>query len=56
MILQAVTWYVEQNVDFIDAYNTAWLLDQQISTVYTFDRKHFSRLTANVRVPGEDVT
>lgn len=44
LVLQAITWYVTLNVDFIDAYNAAWLLNQDIGTVYTFDRKHFARL------------
>jgi predicted nucleic-acid-binding protein len=43
LVLQAVLWYAEKNVDFIDAYNAAWLLDQGIKTACTFDRKHFAR-------------
>lgn len=51
-VLQAVVTYAEQNVDFIDAYNAAWLLDHDMNLIYTFDRKHFSRLTGiSVRVP-----
>jgi predicted nucleic-acid-binding protein len=42
--LQAVLWYVEKNVDYVDAFNAAWCLDRGIETVCTFDRKHFSRL------------
>lgn len=54
-ILQAMIWYVDQNVDFIDAYNAAWLMDQEMVVVYTFDRKHFSRLPGiTVRVPGDE--
>ena len=54
-ILQAITWYVDQNVDFADAYNVAWLLDHEMTLAYTFDHKHFSRLTGvTVRVPGAD--
>jgi len=30
-------------VDYIDAYNAAWLLNQDIHTAYTFDRRHFNR-------------
>ena len=25
LVLQAVVWYVEKNVDFIDAYNATWM-------------------------------
>lgn len=53
LILQAISWYVTHNVDFIDAYNAAWLLSQGVDTVYTFDRKHFARLPGiTVRAPG----
>jgi predicted nucleic-acid-binding protein len=55
LLLQAITWYVEEGVDFIDAYNAAWLLAQDMQVAYTFDRRHFSRLDGiSVRVPGED--
>ena len=52
-ILQAVLWYSEQNVDFIDAYNAAWMLDRGLTDICTFDRKNFARLEGiNVIVPG----
>lgn len=52
LILQAVTWYKEKNVDFLDGYNGAWLLSQGMKVAYTFDRKHFSRLEGiTVHVP-----
>lgn len=54
LVWQAIIWYAEQNVDFIDAYNAAWLLAQGMTAAYTFDRKHFSRLAGvTVRVPGK---
>jgi uncharacterized protein len=43
LISQAITWYAEKNVDFIDAFNAAWLLKQGLTTACTFDRKHFAR-------------
>jgi predicted nucleic-acid-binding protein len=56
LVLQAITWYVEKNVDFIDAYNAAWSLVQDINVAYTFDQVHFSRIEGiTVRVPGEGV-
>jgi predicted nucleic-acid-binding protein len=52
LILQAVNWYVEKNVDFLDAYNASWLEDKGLETVYTFDQKHFQRFeNLKVRVP-----
>lgn len=54
LVLQAVAWYADQNVDFIDAFNAAWLLAQNIQTVCTFDRQHFSRMEGlTVMVPGQ---
>lgn len=44
LVLQAINGYVENNVDFIDAYNGGWLLAQGLTTAYTFDRTHFARL------------
>jgi len=44
LVLQAIIWYAEKNVDFIDAYNAAWMQAQGIKTIYTFNRKHFTRL------------
>ncbi len=55
LVLQAISWHAEKNVDFIDAYNAAWLLARDLKAVYTFDRKHFSRLEGlTVMVPGEN--
>jgi predicted nucleic-acid-binding protein len=54
LILQAILWYAEKGVDFIDACNAAWMLSQGIQVACTFDRKHFSRFEGlAVRVPGE---
>lgn len=39
----ATRWYAEKNVDFIDAYNAAWMQGQGLQLACTFDSKHFSR-------------
>ena len=44
LILKAIIWYAEKNVDFIDAYNAAWMEQRGIEKIYTFDQKHFARL------------
>jgi predicted nucleic acid-binding protein len=52
-ILQAMLWYEEKNIGFIDAYNAAWMLNNNIQTICTFDRKHFERLEeVKTIVPG----
>jgi uncharacterized protein len=54
LLIEAATNYAAKNVDFIDAYNAAWMVQQQLSTAYTFDRKHFSRFeNITVKMPGE---
>ena len=54
LLLQAARWYGEKNVDFIDAYNAAWLMANDIPIADTFDRKHFARIEGlAVVVPGQ---
>jgi predicted nucleic acid-binding protein len=56
MILKAIHWFKDKNIDFIDAYNGAWMLDQGITQVCSFDFKHFSRLDETgiiVNLPGD---
>jgi predicted nucleic-acid-binding protein len=43
LILQAIVPYAEKNVDFIDAFNAAWMVKNDVNRVYTFDQKHFNR-------------
>ena len=43
LILKAIIWYAEKNVDFIDAYNAAWMEQEGMKKIYTFDQKHFAR-------------
>ncbi len=54
LVLEAVVGYADRGVDFIDAYNGAWMLRQGITVACTFDRKHFGRLEGvTVKVPGQ---
>jgi predicted nucleic-acid-binding protein len=43
LILQAIVPYADKNVDFVDAYNAAWMLKNDVDKIYTFDQKHFNR-------------
>lgn len=43
LILKAIIWYAEKNVDYIDAYNVAWMEQEGMKKIYTFDQKHFER-------------
>jgi predicted nucleic acid-binding protein len=48
--------HVEKNVDFIDAYNAGWMLDQGLTTACTFDRRHFARFESlQLQTPGVDL-
>jgi len=42
ILLQAILWYVEKHVDFIDAFNAAWMINHGIQSIGTVDRKHFA--------------
>lgn len=44
LVTEALYSYVQANVDFIDAFNAAWMRQRRIDRVCTFDVKHFSRL------------
>ncbi len=53
ILFQALLWFVEKRVDFIDAYEAAWMQNRGIGSIYTFDRKHFTRFEGlSVRSPG----
>jgi predicted nucleic acid-binding protein len=49
--MQAVVWYLEKNVDYIDAYHAAWLENRNVTQIYTLDRKHFSRFEGLTILP-----
>lgn len=44
-IMKAVSLYVEENIDFIDAYNAIFVKEHGISNILTYDKKHFDRLS-----------
>jgi len=43
LVLQAIVHYADKNVDFIDAFNAAWMIKNDVDKIYTFDQKHFNR-------------
>lgn len=49
LIGRAMSLYVNENIDFIDAYNGLWLRERGLISAITFDTKHFRR------IPGIDV-
>jgi predicted nucleic acid-binding protein len=42
--LRALAHYGELNVDFIDAYNAHFARDHRLSTILTYNKKHFDRI------------
>lgn len=44
LVARAVGLYADENIDFIDACNGLWMQDHGISSVVTFDTKHFQRI------------
>ena len=52
IIAQAIDAYVRKNVDFIDAFSAFWMKANGITKVFTFDKKHFSRVEGiEIRIP-----
>jgi predicted nucleic-acid-binding protein len=50
---EAVLAYAARNVDFIDAWNVAWMKARGIDLVYTFDAKHYGRVEGiQTKAPG----
>lgn len=49
-VKRALRDYAEKNVDYIDAYLAALALIKGPATIYTLDRKHFSRLEGDIRL------
>lgn len=47
---KALQDFVEKNVDYIDSYLAAYALVNGPETVYTLDKKHFSRLEGDIRL------
>ncbi len=55
LVLEAIIGYSDQNVDFIDAFNGAWMVRQGVTTAYAFDQKQLNRPRGiTVKVPGSD--
>jgi uncharacterized protein len=49
-VKRAVQLYNEFNIDFIDAYIAAVMEQRNINELYSFDRKHISRLPGITRI------
>ena len=43
-ILKALMLYAEKNIDFADAYNAHFAKDQGVSSIFTYDKRHFDRI------------
>lgn len=54
LIISAINLYLIHNIDFGDAYNICWMQTKGMTTAYTFDQRHFPRVSGiDVRVPGQ---
>lgn len=49
LCLRALDYYVEQNISYADAYNAAWMQDEGIAEVYSWDRE-FDRVAGLTRI------
>jgi predicted nucleic acid-binding protein len=46
VVEKAVEYYLQHNIDFIDAYIVALMDKLNITGIYSFDKKHLDRITA----------
>jgi len=44
LILMALDLYVQQNIDFVDAFHAFYLKEHALNRIVTYDRKHFGRI------------
>jgi predicted nucleic acid-binding protein len=44
LVMEALSIYVDSNVDFVDAFNACWMKQRGVGHVLTLDTKHYSRL------------
>jgi predicted nucleic-acid-binding protein len=44
LILMALDLYVQQNIDFVDAFHAFYLRERGLDRIITYDRKHFGRV------------
>ena len=49
IILNALTLYLEKDIDYIDAYNAVFLRNNSIETLYSYD-KHFDKIEGLIRL------
>jgi len=56
IIARAIMLYTDENIDFVDAYNGVWMQEQGLTSVITFDTKHFKRVPGiTVHTPTDKV-
>ncbi len=53
IVRDALANYDEKHVDYIDAYLASHARHKGPGTIYTLDRKHFSRIKGDIITPGE---
>lgn len=51
LVFMVLDYYVKKNVDFEDAYAVIEMRKIGISTIYTFDRKHFGKFAELTILP-----
>ncbi|OKY75985.1 MAG: hypothetical protein BM485_06530 [Desulfobulbaceae bacterium DB1] len=46
LVEKAIEYYMAQNIDFIDGYIVATMQRHQVSEIFSYDKKHLTRITA----------
>ena len=50
IVENALQYYAPNNIDFVDAYIVALMQKQEITGIYSFDKKHLDRITNVTRL------
>lgn len=51
-LAETLRLYVNENIDYTDAYIGCWMKENGIKTIYTFNTRHFSRIPGiTVKIP-----
>jgi len=50
-VQNALILYMDANVDYIDAYLASHAASSEVPTIFTLEKKHFSRLTKDAVIP-----
>ncbi len=55
LVGKAINLYIDKNIDFVDAYNSFYIKEENITQICTFDTRHFSRIEGIIALEPKDL-